>query len=82
MKIIILKNINFLKIFMPNNDTAYCDRIEAKFPVSYSSAGITHFDCPRIGRDGNFVSCNAVESDGCPVYERLERMIAEGNGKG
>ena len=64
-----------------NNDTAYCERIEAKFDVNYSKAGISHFACPRFTQDGREVSCKAVEDDGCPVYERLERMIAEGNGR-
>lgn len=63
------------------NDTAYCDRIEAKFDISYSKAGINHFACPRFVREGGVVSCQAVEDDGCPEYERLERMIAEGNGR-
>ena len=64
-----------------NNDTAYCERIEARFPIAYSKAGISHFDCPRFTQELGEVSCKAVEDNGCLVYERLERMIAEGNGK-
>ncbi len=67
---------------MPNkNDTAYCDRIEEKFPIAYSSAGISHFECPRFEKDTHEVHCSAVEDDGCPVYARLEQMIKEGNGR-
>lgn len=64
-----------------NNDTAYCDRIEAKFLIAYSKEGISHFDCPRFKQEAGEVSCGAVEADNCPVYEKLERMIAEGNGR-
>lgn len=72
---------------MPNKDTAYCDRIEARFPVAYSKAGVSHFGCPRIVTPipyyiiGSELYCLAAQEEGCPVFARLEELIKAGNGK-
>ena len=67
---------------MQHKDSAYCVRIEGRFPVSYSKAGVSHFGCPRVDmKVENGVYCLALQEEGCPVLARLEQMIMDDNGK-
>jgi len=67
---------------MPNKDIVYCDRIETKFDIAYSKAGVSYFGCPFYSNNNQEdIVCMEARTLECPVLSRFEEMIKRRNGK-
>ncbi|MCX6746640.1 MAG: hypothetical protein NTU63_00725 [Candidatus Pacearchaeota archaeon] len=59
-------------------DRAYCELLSDTFPVTYSSIGISRFKCQRGAWTDKEVYCTELNSEKCPVFEKLEKLVKEG----